>query len=100
MKEFMRKSMLFGIGLATLTKEKIEETVEDLIKKGEMTEKEGKETINDLVKKSKEVTDELTDKVEKMVSDALQKLNIPTRDEFLALKDKVEKMESSQEKKE
>ena len=100
MKEFMRKSMLFGIGLATLTREKIEETVDELIKKGEITEKEGKETIDDLVKKSKEVTEELAEKVEKMVSDTLQKLNIPTRDEFLALKEKVEKMESSQEKKE
>lgn len=100
MKEFMRKSMLFGIGLATLTREKIEETVDEFIKKGEMTEKEGKETIDDLVKKSKEVTEELTEKVEKMVSDTLQKLNIPARDEFLALKEKVEKMESSQKKKE
>jgi len=100
MKEFMRKGMLFGIGLATLTREKIEETVEDLIKKGEMTEREGKETINDLMKKSKEVTDELTEKVEKMVADALKKLNIPTRDEFLALKEKVEKMESSKGEKE
>jgi polyhydroxyalkanoate synthesis regulator phasin len=98
MKEFVRKSMLFGIGLATLTREKIEEAVDELIKKGEMSEKEGRETIDDLVKRSKAVTDELAEKVEKMVSETLMKLNIPTRDEYLELKDKVERLESSQKK--
>jgi polyhydroxyalkanoate synthesis regulator phasin len=98
MKEFMRKSMLFGIGLATLTREKIEEAVDELIKKGEMTEKEGKDAIDDLVKKSKAMSDELAEKVEKMVADALRKLNIPTRDEFLQLKEKVEQLDSSQPK--
>ncbi|MBN2255544.1 MAG: phasin family protein [Deltaproteobacteria bacterium] len=98
MKEFVRKSMLFGIGLATLTREKIEDAVDELIKKGEMSEKEGRETIDDLVKRSKAVTDELAEKVEKMVAETLRKLNIPTRDEYLELKDKVERLESSQKK--
>jgi polyhydroxyalkanoate synthesis regulator phasin len=98
MKEFMRKSVLLGVGLATLTREKIEEAVDQLIKKGEMTEKEGQETIDDLVKRSKSMSDELAEKVEKMVADTLKKLNIPTRDEYLQLKEKVERMEASQTK--
>jgi polyhydroxyalkanoate synthesis regulator phasin len=100
MKEFIRKSMLVGIGLATVTKEKIEETINELIKKGEITEKEGKEAVDELVQKSKEVTEELKEKVEKLVDDALKKFNVPTRDEFTDLKDKIEKMEASQKDKE
>lgn len=97
MKEFMRKSMLFGIGLATMTKKKIEETVDELIKKGELSEKEGKETIDDLVQKSKEVTQELTDKVEKIVADTVKKIGIPTENEFSKLKERVERLEKTKE---
>jgi poly(hydroxyalkanoate) granule-associated protein len=100
MKDFIRKSMLVGIGLATVTREKIEETINELIKKGEISEKEGKETIDELVEKSKEMKKDLTEKVEKMVSDTLKTLNIPSRDEFQALKDKVERMEKTRKSKE
>lgn len=83
------------MGLATVTREKIEQTIDELIKKGEMSEKEGKEAIDELVEKSKEMKKDLTDKVENMVSDTLKKLNIPSRDEFQELKDKVERMDKS-----
>lgn len=95
MKDFIRKSMLVGMGLATVTREKIEQTIDELIKKGELSEKEGKDAIDELVEKSKEMKKDLADKVEKMVSDTLKKLNIPSRDEFQALKDKVERMDKS-----
>jgi polyhydroxyalkanoate synthesis regulator phasin len=100
MKEFIRKSMLVGMGLATVTREKIELTIDELIKKGEISEKEGKEAIDELVEKSKEMKKDLTDKVENMVSDTLKKLNLPSRDEFQKLKDKVERMDKPPKSKE
>jgi len=100
MKDFIRKSMLVGMGLATVTREKIEQTIDELIKKGEISEKEGKEAIDELVEKSREVKKELTDKIENIVSDTLKKLNIPSREEFQELKDKVERMDKSPKSKE
>lgn len=98
--DFIKKSMLAVAGLAALTREKLEKTVDELIKKGEMTEKEGKETIEELTKKSKEFKEDLTKKVENAVSDMVAKLNIPTRKEFAELKSKIEKMEKSRKTKE
>jgi len=98
--DFIKKSMLAGIGLAALTRDKLEKTVDELIKKGEMTEKEGKETIEELTKKSKEFKEDLTKKVEKAVSDMVAKLDIPTRKEFAKLKSKIEKMEKPRKTKE
>ena len=97
--DFIKKSMLIGVGLAALTREKIENTVDELIKKGEISEKEGKEAIDELMEKSKEFKKELTEKVEKAVADAIKKLNIPTRKEFAELKNKVEQLVKSQENK-
>jgi poly(hydroxyalkanoate) granule-associated protein len=98
--DFVKKSMLIGVGLATLTREKVEQTINELIEKGEMSEKEGKDAVDDLMKKSKEVTKGLTEKVEKTVTDTLNKLNIPTRKEFAELKEKIKQMEKSQGNKE
>jgi len=36
--DFIKKSMLIGVGLATLTREKVEQAIDELIKKGEMSE--------------------------------------------------------------
>jgi polyhydroxyalkanoate synthesis regulator phasin len=52
------------------------------------------------MKKSKEVTKGLTEKVEKTVTDTLNKLNIPTRKEFAELKEKIKQMEKSRGSKE
>jgi len=98
--DFIKKSMLIGVGLAALTREKLEQSIDELIKKGEISEKEGKDALDDLVKKSKEARKELTDKVEKTVADTLKKLNIPTRKEYLKLAEKVEQLVKSQESKE
>lgn len=98
--DFIKRSMLIGVGLATLTREKVEQAIDELIKKGEMSEKEGKEAVDDLMEKSKGVKKELTEKVEKTVANTLKKLNMPTREEFSELKEKVERMVKSEESKE
>ena len=97
---FIKKTMLVGAGLAAMTREKIERTIDELVKKGELSEKEGKELVDELVEKSKSVKKDLEKKVEKIVTDTIKKLNIPTRDELTALKKKIEQMEKSQEDKE
>ena len=65
-----------------------------------MSEKEGKEAVDDLMEKSKGVKKELTEKVEKTVANTLKKLNMPTREEFSELKEKVERMVKSVKSKE
>lgn len=91
--DFIKKTMLVGVGLAAVTREKIEEIVGELVKKGELSEKEGKEMVDELVEKSKGVKKDLEKKVEKIVADTLKKLNIPTRDELVELKKKIDKLE-------
>jgi poly(hydroxyalkanoate) granule-associated protein len=90
--DFIKKTMLVGVGLAAVTREKIEEIVSELVKKGELSEKEGKEMVDELVEKSKKVKKDLDKKVEKIVADTLNKLNIPTRDELTELKKKIDEL--------
>ncbi|HPC73832.1 MAG TPA: phasin family protein [Syntrophales bacterium] len=93
MQDWMKKMMLFGVGLAALTREKTEEFVKELVKKGELSETEGKQLIHDLVEKSKKVTRDLETKTEEMVTATLRRLNIPTRKEMDELKERIAKLE-------
>ncbi len=93
MQDWMKRMMLFGVGLAALTREKTEEFVKELVKKGELSEKEGRELVRELMEKSKKVTRDLEAKTEEMVAATLQRLNIPTRKELDELKERVAKLE-------
>jgi poly(hydroxyalkanoate) granule-associated protein len=93
MQEFIKKMMLFGVGLAAMTREKTEEFVKELVKKGEMSEKEGKQLVNDLMEKSKKMTRDLEAKTEEMVAATLKRLNIPTRKELDELRERIDKLE-------
>lgn len=93
MYEFVKKGMLLGLGLAAVTREKFEETVEELIEKGGLSEKEGRELLSQMIDKSEDVRAEMTKRVEKLVAESLEKLNIPTGAALDELKDRMDRLE-------
>ncbi len=100
MLEFLKKTIWIGAGLAAMTAEKIEETVKEIVKRGDITEKEGRELIADLIEKSKKAKKDLGERVDSVVQETLQRLKIPTRKEVEALKARIEELEKAREKKE
>jgi polyhydroxyalkanoate synthesis regulator phasin len=98
--EFIKKAIYIGAGLASMTAEKIEEAVEEIVKKGEISEKQGKELIQDLKEKSGKAKKDLGERIDKVVHETLQKLNIPTRTEVEELRARIDHLEKAAEKKE
>ena len=96
--ELIKKTIFIGAGLAAMTAEKIEAAVAEIVKKGEISEKEGKELAADLIEKSKETRLELGAKIEKMISDTLQRLHIPTQKDLEELKARIERLEKDQKR--
>ena len=92
MLEFIKKAMFIGLGLAFMTKEKIEEFSKELVEKGKLSETEGKEFIDELQKKSEEARKKVEDQIKNSVKDTLKKMNIPTRDDLLKLEKQVEEL--------
>ena len=87
--DFMKKTMLAGVGLAAMTKDKVEELARELTEKGEISEKEGRELIDDLLKKSEQARKDLEAKVEDMVRKVLEKMNVATREDIARLEKKI-----------
>ena len=99
MLEFIKKAIFISAGLASMTAEKIEQAVEEIVKKGELSETQGKEFIRELKEKSAKAKKEMGERIEKMVNDTLRKLSIPTRKEVEELKARIEELEKAAEKK-
>jgi poly(hydroxyalkanoate) granule-associated protein len=93
--DYIRKMTLAGAGLAIITTEKIQEMMDDLVKKGEMTEKEAREAVNEYVEKSKQAKKDLEEKVEQMITGLLNRMNIPTRKELDEIKERLERLEKT-----
>jgi len=93
MLELLRKSVLMGLGAVMITKEKIEELVDELIKKGELTEDQRSKAIQDLLEKSKEQEKEFIDKVNAQVKKAVEKLGVPTREDIERLEKKIDELQ-------
>ena len=93
MYDFIKKGVLIGIGLASMTREKFESTVEELIKKGELSEKEGRDLVEELKGKSEEVRSDMTKRVEKIVADTLSRLDVPRKAELDELRERITTLE-------
>lgn len=92
MLDFIKKTMSVGLGLAFLTKEKIEDLANDFIKEGKLSKKEGKKFMDDLSKRSKDARKNMEEKLEKAVKVTLEKMNLPSRDDFLKLEKQVKQL--------
>jgi len=94
--ELIKKTMLTGVGLAVMTKEKVEELARELTEKGGMSEKEGKKFIDDLLKRSEEARKDLDKRVEDMVRKALKKIDVATKKDIARLEKKIIDVEHKQ----
>ena len=52
-KKLMNKGFLLSVGLASLTIDKADKMVKELVKKGKLNETQGRRLVSDLIKKSK-----------------------------------------------
>ena len=93
MSDLIKKTILTGFGIASLTKEKAEKLVKDLIKEGEVSEGEGSKFVKELLEKVEDNKKSMEKKIEKTVCDVLKKLNIPSRKDIIGLNSKIEKLE-------
>jgi poly(hydroxyalkanoate) granule-associated protein len=90
--ELIQKVILAGIGTASMTKEKVEGLVDELVKRGEVASEERPKIVQDLLARVEDSERMLEVKVRKSVEEAIGRLGIPTDASLNALSEKVDEL--------
>ncbi|HER63469.1 MAG TPA: hypothetical protein ENO11_05795 [Desulfobacteraceae bacterium] len=98
MQEIIKNLFYLGAGAAFATKEKIEELKNELVEKGKMTQDEGKKFVDELTKKSEDIKKEIDDKINRTVTERLEKMNVATGDDIADLRAQIQELRAMVEK--
>jgi len=98
--DLFRKGYLVGLGLASLTREKVEEAVDELVRRGEVAEKDRPHVVNDMITRMREEQKKLTNIVRENAQKVVAEMGVPSRQQFDELMKKVDKLEQAVQAKE
>jgi polyhydroxyalkanoate synthesis regulator phasin len=87
--DLVRNAILAGFGV----QEKVKEFVEDLVKRGELSESQGAKLVKEWSEKAEKTSSELTEIVAGIVPRTLEKMSIPTKHDIDALNEQIQKLE-------
>lgn len=99
MLDFFEKTFFFGIGLASLTKEKIEKMVGEMVEKGKLSQAEGKKLVKELAARGKQEKDALSKIAQEEIKKRLDSTPLATKAEVKKLEAEVKKLKAKLAKK-
>jgi polyhydroxyalkanoate synthesis regulator phasin len=84
--DIIKKAMLAGLG----AQERAKEFVDELVKKGELSQSDGASLVKEWTSKAEESRKDFDQKVKDTIAAAFEKMNIPTRDDLAGLEKKIQ----------
>lgn len=95
MSEMLRKMGLFGIGVISLTQEKLDEFTAEMIKKGEMNREEGKKFVREVWSEREKQVKDIEDKINEKVKETLDRSGVAMKSDLEGLKKRIEELEKT-----
>ncbi|MCL4491407.1 MAG: phasin family protein [Nitrospirae bacterium] len=83
--DVVRNALLAGYGV----QEKVKELIDDLVKKGELSESQGAKLVREWSEKADKSSSEWNKSLSDIMTKTLEKMNIPTRDDIEKLNKKI-----------
>ncbi len=90
--DVLKKLTLASIGAVKMTREKVEEIFDEMVKRGEMTSDERSEAIKNFVEKSKDSAGKLKDRVEETAGKFAERFSARFDDKITAMKETIEEL--------
>ncbi|MBU4394522.1 MAG: hypothetical protein KKD78_05785 [Proteobacteria bacterium] len=96
--ELIKKAMLTGLGVASLTKEKIEEIGRDFVEQGKLSQQEGEKLVEELLAKVEEAKEDIKKQIEERVEEIVKKMKLVRMSDLDELKSQIKELQESQGK--
>ena len=87
--DLVKKAMFTGIGVMSLTKDKIEEVAQEFVEQGKLSKQEGEKLVGDILERSEKSKQELKKLVEDRVNEMLAKMDLATKADVAALREEI-----------
>lgn len=84
--EAVRSALLAGLGM----QEKVKEFIDELVKKGELSESQGAKLVKEWTEKAEKGTEGFSKNFSEILTKTLDKMNLPTKDDIEKLNKKVQ----------
>ncbi len=84
--DVIRNAMLAGFGM----QEKVKEFIDDLVKKGELSETQGAKLVREWSEKVEKNTTEISKSISETVSKTLEKMKLSTKEDIDKLNEKID----------
>lgn len=91
--DIVKKTMLAGVGMAVVTKDKVLESLDEFVEKGKLTRDEAVAMSDKIVEEGKEQTEKAKTEAGKLFTEMLQRANLVTKDQYDALEARVTELE-------
>ncbi|MCP4343259.1 MAG: hypothetical protein GY799_31390 [Desulfobulbaceae bacterium] len=90
--DLIKKAVLTGVGVASLTKEKIEDLAKELIVKGKMSEQEGEKLVEEMLSRAEESRETMKNQTKSLVQDTIAKMQLARVEDIELLKTEIERL--------
>lgn len=97
MEDLFKKFLYTGVGLVSITAEKLQETVDELVGQGRVSKEEGRKIVGDFVDQVEAKRDEAESKMKEWVDSFTSNLNLPklaTKEDLADLVKRIEALEA------
>ncbi|TMV50188.1 polyhydroxyalkanoate synthesis regulator [Paenibacillus mesophilus] len=94
MNDLFQKALSFGIGITVASKEKIEQAVDELVKKGQLAPSESKEMVDRLIEKGEEQKEDIKRLVRENMQKLFTELHVATKEDIGRLERRLEQLEA------
>lgn len=79
--EAVRKALLAGFGM----QDRVKELIDELVEKGELSRSQGAKLVREWSKRAEKSTIDVSQSLSDIINKTLQKMNIPTKEQFSKL---------------
>jgi len=83
--DIIKNAMLAGYGV----QEKVKEFVDELVKKGELSESQGVKLVKEWSEKAEKNTEDISSSLNDLLKKAVERMKIPSQEDIDSLKEKI-----------
>ncbi|MBI5864155.1 MAG: phasin family protein [Planctomycetes bacterium] len=91
--DLIKQTMLMGVGLAAMTKDRIEKLARDVADQAKLSQDKGKQFVDEVMQRAEKAKQDMQTEVSRLVGENLQRCNLPSRDDISALNARIERLE-------